>query len=29
MPLIMLQFGEQDQLRNEGHKKVFTLIKTL
>ena len=29
MPLIMHQFGEQDQLRNEGHKKVFTLIKAL
>ena len=29
MALVILQFGQQDQLRNEGHKKTFTLIKTL
>ena len=30
MPLKMLQFGQQDQLENDGHKKkAFTLIKLL
>ena len=29
MPLMMLQFGQQDQLRNEDYEKAFTLIKLL
>ena len=29
MPLMMLPFGQQDQLGNEGHNKIIHLIKLL
>ena len=29
MPLMTLPFGQQDQLGNEGHKKIIHLIKLL